>query len=93
VCKGCPNIVFVLTDDQDQLLGGSLPPTAPQGTVIALSSLGLGLGLGLSLGLGLGLGLPEGMVMALSSCNANKQNRSSMRVEVGGDSLPLYSNA
>ena len=25
VCKDCPNIVFVLTDDQDQLIGGSLP--------------------------------------------------------------------
>ena len=26
-----PNIVFFLTDDQDQMLGGSFPPTAPGG--------------------------------------------------------------
>ena len=26
-----PNIVFFLTDDQDQLLGASFPPTAPNG--------------------------------------------------------------
>ena len=26
-----PNIVFFLTDDQDQVLGASFPPTAPNG--------------------------------------------------------------